>query len=335
MTPAERVALYQTPAAQLARATNQAPADAFRHHSRRVHWTGTPTAAPRLGLTFRSWTFPVYSASAAAGQTIRVWRDPAAWDEPARWTVPRWPAVIPWHPTWQPAEGEDRGALIDDDPRRPELGGWEILGLRRPWLLEPLVLGWRTGGRYRPGDWIAGMVHRRTPDNVGRYQGRGVGDVPKRAGILTASEVASGHIDHALAMTGLTQCGPGATFVAPATRVEWSAGPPALWLPTGPDPRVMPHGTRLVLRMTSAEIDAWSISRGHQGARAVTACTIARCLAEYGAILSETGVGDPQLETTGAVGPDGPLWRALGIDTETAAFTLLDGLPWDRLEVRA
>lgn len=335
MTLPAHLATWHVPAAVLGRAPNQRPAEAFARHGRGAHWTGTPQAPARLAITAGDWSWPIWDARTAQGLTIRVWPNPAVADQPARWTVPGGlPAVIPWHPTWRTASAEDRGVLIDDSAESPAKG-WELLGLRQPWwFLEQLQLGVRTWGRYRPGDWIADMVHRRD-GNEGFYLGRGCGAVPKRWGIVTATEVAQGRIAHPLAFAGLTQWGRGARHVAPATRVEWTASPPAKWLPEGDDDaRVMPHGTRLAFDITDDDIARWVRQRGYKTPLAETATTFARALREWGCVLVETGTGDPQCETSGLRGPDAQLWAQLGV-TASTAVTILDGLPFDRLYVVA
>lgn len=223
--------------------------------------------------------------------------------------------------------------MVDDRADDPS-SGWEVLGLRQPWLLEQFALGLRTWGAYRPGDWICDAIARRRPDNAGTYDFRGAGRVPKRCGVVTAGEVASGDVGHSMALTGITQWGPGARFVAPATRVEHPTTAPAGY-PKGLAPGstlAVPHGTRLALDIDDADIARWA--RRHTGPLAETAKTLVRGLRDWGVTVLETGVGDPQIETTGTVGPDRQLWAALGVDDRTAV-TLLDGLPWERLYVVA
>lgn len=334
MTPAERLALFTTPVAELGPAADQAPVAAWVRWGRGAQWTDS-TARPRLSPTMGAWSWPIYRADQSATR-IRVWRSPATWDEPARWaTIPQWPVALPWAPSWQPAwQGEDRGVLIDDDATGAE--GWELLGLRQPWFLEQLAIGVRTLGAYRPGDWICDQAVRRTKANAGTFLGRGMGAVPKRVGITTATEVASGDVGHALAMTGITQWGTGARFVAPATRVEHPTKAPKGYPPAlGPgDTRALAHGTRLAIDLGDFEISSWATGRGYRGVLHSTACTLVRALRDFGAILAETGVGDPQIECTGLNGPDRLAWTALGL-TEANAVSLLDGLPWDRLYVVA
>lgn len=332
MTPSSRLALFTTPVAELGRAADQQPADAWRRWGRGAQWS-QPTASPRIGLAMAAWSWPTYRADQSSTR-VRVWRAPATWDEPARWTtVSTWPALLPWAPGWQPAwQGEDRGCLIDDDHTAVE--GWEALNLRPAGFFDLVQLAFRTGFQARAGDWIADALARRTRANAGRYVGRGMGDVPKRVGIVTATEVASGDIGHAVAVTGITQWGPGATFVAPATRVEHPTTAPKGYPPAlGPgDRRAVPHGVRLALDLDDAGIAAWVRRRAFTGAKAHTAATFVRALRDWGAIVSETGVGDPVIETTGLNGPDAVRWRELGV-TEADGVTLLDGLPWDRLFV--
>lgn len=335
MTPAERLALFTTPVAELGPANDQTPAAAWVRWGRGAQWND-PTARPRIALAHNAWSWPIYSAEQAT-RRIRVWRSLATWDEAPRWSTlnaTSWPQTLPWADSWRPAwAGEDGGILIDDDSTGAE--GWEALNLRHPWFLEQLGLTFRTLGAYRPGDWICDQLHRRTKTNAGTFDGRGCGAVPKRAGVTTAAEAAT-NIPHALALTGITQWGAGARCVAPATRVEHPRTAPKGYpaaLGQG-DRRALAHGTRLAIDLTDYEIASWATGRGYRGVLHSTACTLVRALRDFGAILVETGVGDPQIETTGIAGPDRQAWAALGI-TEANAVTLLDGLPWSRLFVVA
>lgn len=345
LTPAERMALWTTPAAELDRAEDQRPATAWRTRGRGAQWT-RPGLPARLALSFSDWSWPEFSYGPAT-VTRRVWRSPSHWDTDAYYPTPgsptkRGPVTMPWQSNWTTATAEDAGVLVTrrDDPR----SGFEALNLRPANGVDRFLIDWAmalSGSwlRTADGDMIADALSFRTPANAGLYRGRGSGDTPKRTGVVTAAEVESGDIGHVLAATGLTQFGPGATIGPMATQVEHPTtapkGYPVGLLPGAQPVTVCPAGTRLVLPMTDAEITAWLRKRNHNGVRADTAATFVRALGRWGWCHgAETGVGDPVIETTGARGEDAARWRALGIDSATVAATLLDGLPWERVEVR-
>jgi hypothetical protein len=250
--------------------------------------------------------------------------------------------VIPWDPAWLTATAEDAGVLVEVG----DGGGVEALNLRAASWWDRFLIDWRlalswAAERTRSGDLVADALSVRTAANTGRYDGRGSGATPKRVGILTASEVLSGRVGHVVAAAGLTQWGPGATIGPLATRVEHPGSSPKGY-PAGLSPGAQPHtvvpaGTRLVLPMFPDEIGRWAAQRGYRGALAVSAATVARALGEYGWCHgAETGVGDPQIETTGVRNPaEAARWRQAGITSPAVAATLLDGLPWERVEVRA
>lgn len=341
-----RVDLWPVPAADLPLSTDQRPAAAWRTRGRGAQWAN-PALPPRLALTYSDWSWPIWTYDGST-PLRRVWRSPAHWDQPGYYPTagsptPTAPALMPWGPGWRTATAEDQGVLIDrrKDPRY----GVEALNLRPASFVDRFLIDWAqtlAGSSLRTTEYdlIADALSVRTPDNTGSYDGRGMGGGhPKRCGILTADEVLSGRILHVLAVAGLTQWGPGAQYGPMAGRVEHPTAAPKGYpagLLSGAQPRtVAPAGTRLVLPLTPAEIAAWCARRGHTGARARTATTIVRALGEFGFCHgAETGVGDPQIETSGVRGEDTDRWRQAGISSALAAGTLLDGLPWERLEVR-
>lgn len=341
MTPDERLALWETPAADLERAADQRPAKAWVRFGRGTQWQrpGTP---PRLAVAVDSWgAWPEWRYNRETPRR-RVWRCPAHWDQPGWWPTgmpsDRAPLSIPWGAAWHGSRSEDGGVLITkaDDARY----GIEALNVRPASWLDRFLIDWRmalsgSSLRTQDGDLICDQLAERTPENAGRYRGRGSGDTPKRTGITFAAEIAAGRIGHVIAATGITPWGPGVTRLGPlATRVEHPSTAPSGWpvgLQPGDQPETCaPAGTRMVLPITDAEIAAWCRHRGHVGALARTATVIVTALRDFGfAHGAESGRGDPTAETSGTRDE----WARLGINNSSVASSLLDGLPFDRLEV--
>lgn len=325
MTPAELAELWTTPVAMLGRASDQAPAKMWRRWGRGAQWRDI-TARPRLALAVTTWPWPLYLAGPTA-PTARVWRTPDRWDQPGYYPTKgsptkTAPAVIRLPAGAKPAAGEDRGLLVDytDQPGT----GVEALGLRDPWPWEAFLISMATGGQFRPGDLVAGALAVRIPANAGTYDFRGSGG-PKRWGMVTADEIRSGDVGHAMAMTGLTRWGPLAGFCPPARRVEHRNLPTGFPAACGPnDERLAQGGQRFAIVATDAEIEAMVYAHGHRGYAYTTACTLGRALRDWGVIQMESGRGDPQIETT----REG--FDRLGITAANEA-TFLDWLPFDRL----
>lgn len=330
---------WTKPVSSLTRRSDQSSAKLWCTKGRYDQWIN-PSTPSRLALTYSDWSWPVYM-SAPNTPTKRVWRSPSHWSQPGYYptagspTEAR-PTVIPWDIGWKAATAEDGGVLIDFYDGS---GGVEALNIRVASDFDRFLIDWAqfTSGRSirtTPGDMIADGLSVRTLTNVGSYNGRGSGRTPKRMGIVTAAEVASGAIGHALAVTGFTQWGPSGYYVSPATRVEHSTKP-AKYPNQMTNTDVPFAGSRLVLPMTDSAITNWCTKVGHTGIKAETAKTFVRAMRDFGFIHgAETGYGDPQIETTGIRNPsEATKWKALGIDSGYTALTLLDGLPWNLLEV--
>lgn len=318
-------------------AENQMPADAW---CRRASLDAS--GAVRLALTYDWWTWPVQDR-ANATTTINIWPNPDVWSESARWSTwaarlaAKYPLQVPWNPDlWRTGSSPagtnpDLGVIVNN----ADGSGWELLGLRKPaWWQVPAVAWQATPGlfqptRYRAGDYIADMAHVRNATTLGHYQGRGCGDVAKITGLVRGRHLLDGLIPFAVAIAAPTQWGPGARYVPPATRVEWSDRSPygtSLVIPPGDTPAAPPHGSRFALSITDAEIDAWLDSRSYTGALRRTARTFAVALRDFGWWIAETGTGQSQIESTGINGPDATAFYLAGITTRTTALTLLDGL---------
>ena len=180
---------------------------------------------------------------------------------------------------------------------------------------------------------------------------RGSG-VNKFIGIVRAAEVQQGAIRHALpftvqSMVGVPTCSPGkgisdprATtggcgfYLAPAARVEFETdqnnlttrrcsaglgGPADAWNAPTPANRLNqpPHGLRIAVNITDAQINNWLDSRGFTGAKRNTARIFAVAMRDYGGIVLETGCYGIGMETDGLFdtrpGGSRDIWASLGI----------------------
>lgn len=326
-------------AAEVGAAADQSFASAYWNYSNMENWTSPPgTYNALITLPWTGYgTWPIYRSS-DADTTARVFflDYPLGYD---LGTVPEGTA-IPWrsNDSWIPAIDDDHGLLIDDDDAG-ELGtGWELwscLG-RTPFgiYFGPAFRGWTYGQ-----DILTGTLARRTADTCGTYIGRGSGGIPKRSMILTAKEIidaiaGDGVVHHALSVVGVNmQAGPYAVannlYSPPGTRIEHLSNQPSPNLPNSPDSRLVNEGSRFHLDIDDAGIDAWLTSRSYTGQLRETARVIAKTLAVYGWILTETGTGEPQVECN-SIGPGYPSsseWASLGVTTSTISRFLLRDLP--------
>lgn len=326
-------------AAEVGAAPDQSFASAYWNYSNLENWTSPPgTYNALITLPWQGYgTWPIYRSSTATTQAgVYILDYPDGYDIGV---VPEG-TLIPWSDAWIPAQDNDGGLLVDDDDYG-ELGtGWELwscLG-RNPFglFLGPFFRGWTPGE-----DVLTGTVARRTKVNPGTYLGRGSGMIPKRSMILTAEEIQAAlapggddMVHHALSVVGVNmQAGPYAVannlYSAPGTKIEHPVTQPAAALPISPDARLVNEGTRFHLDITNGEIDAWLTSRSYTGALRDTARVIAKTLATYGWILTETGTGEPQVECN-SIGPGYPssaAWNSLGVTSSTIARFLLRDLP--------
>ena len=316
------------------------------HWASAANWTGQRAGQRGLPLTYSDWSWPIYDASEATTKlTIR--RSMATWDSPAVWQAPPIkpgaPAYkIPWNPSWRQATAEDGGILIRDGEN-----WWGLLNLRpirwdeaqamnlRCWWEAPW--GDKLAGRtlaVNAGDMQADGLGLGTPANATKIEGRGAGRIPKHVGILTADMLRDG-VDQALSYVAVNvQFGKGGTYRAPATRVEHATrelrrgsqrNPISATIPEGDHPRMLPHGTRLVLRRPAAAIDAWVDAK--PAAQRQAARNLADGLTRYGMFLGETGDGDTQLECEGIRNPvQAAKFAALGLRTQSDFAHFTDGL---------
>ena len=162
----------------------QRHAETWRRYGDPTQWTN-PDQPTTLQLSWEASSWPI----SGPARPVVVWPDPAFWPLPdgtwadrwwtvadglvrkstrfLLWTLPgKAPGIVVPCGGLRGAQGTtDLGLLIDDDPNHPELGGWEILGLRSPWPWEHPALGALSGGGFDAGrgDLVASTVARRTP----------------------------------------------------------------------------------------------------------------------------------------------------------------------------
>lgn len=361
---------FRVPAAEVGKAKNQDPAYALANFGCRAYWPFGGAAKPdgRMGFAYETSSFTVWYTAKANGKTIRVFRNPANQDSPAYWstmeefkalpkTIPQYnwfPPIqwynnllaskqdalldtkryvnLPWGVNWRTPTGTtDNGTLIDDPSG---VTGYETLGLRVATPADRLAINFRAGQEViYDGDWIFDGCARRTGANIGKYVGRGMGDIPKRAGILMMQDMIDGWDEaKALALPNV-QFGPNATFQAPATRVEHTAAKqrvsylPNDIYPFGPDVRMVPHGTRFVLNMSKAKFDAWADNQGYKGALRTAAQKNWEGMSTFGLIVSETCTNDGIGESEGVVnGETKEKANSIGITSASIANRMWNGL---------
>lgn len=347
-----------TPAATIGFEDSNTLAETWWNHASAANWTGQRTGQRGLPFSYSDWSWPIYDAADATTR-LTVRRSLPMWDQPARWTAPSDHRTgvrysIPWNPSWRQATAEDGGILIRDGAN-----WWGLLNLRDINAVDAVQMNVRCwweadwaeklSGRtlaVNPGDKQADGLGLATPANIGKHQGRGIGNVPKHVGILTADMLANG-VDQAISIACANiQFGAGATFRAPATRVEHTTrelrrgtqrNQISAQIPEGPDPRMIPAGLRLVLNRPAAAVTAWVESKPPGQRRA--AANFAAGLTDYGFFQGETGDGDCQIECEGIRNPkQAAKFAALGLRTQSDFAHFADGLitgPGDLRVVKA
>jgi hypothetical protein len=194
----------------------------------------------------------------------------------------------------RPAAGGDAHITVVD-----QASGWEYdLDKVRSKPAGGGTLSFRWGGRTRiDGD---GLGSDATAARFGNL-----------AGIIRASELAAGHIDHALFMVARCDAG---RYVYPAKK----SGLPcrAIGLPTRDAP---PMGTRLQLAMTAEQIAALRVPAWKK--------TILRAMARYGLILGDTGGG-----SWGIQAESGSTYTSFGVSDPLVTFARANG--WTPYEGR-
>lgn len=256
---------------------------------------------------------------------------------------------IPWNPAWEAPQGGDNSMIILDDQQGII---YEIFGYKKdleaytqcgPVFRDRICTYHVEIGR----DEVSGeIIDYRTYE--GPLQRRGSG-LSLLAGLLTADDVASGEIRHALsvaipntakkpacteAQLGTTAesntCG---TALAPATKFEYVAIDHGItdqdaWKGIYDNSKSIPEGTRFAINITDQEIESWISSQpkfSGNAKKAQVARVIAKALRDYGFIIADTS-GFPSIQNTGIINPEEKAkWQNLGIDS-LQDRELLDGL---------
>ena len=98
-------------------------------------------------------------------------------------------------------------------------------------------------------------------------------------------------------------------------------------VPSGADPRCIPCGSVIRLDITEQQISRWLDAAKATGRLRETKARFARGLRDTGMRLSETGSGEPIIESCGAVNPvDRKAWASLGVTNNIEATQLGAGL---------
>lgn len=342
----------------------QRHAETWRRYSDPTQWTN-PNQPTSLQLSWEASSWPI----GAPGAPVVVWPDPQMWPQPDGtwqdlwwtvakqlqakprrflfWTIPgKAPGIVIPLGALRGAQGTtDLGLLIDDDPDRPELGGWEVLGLRPPWPWEAAQLAILSGGGFdgARGDLIAGAVARRTPATADRITFCGAGG-PKRCGmarILRAADLAGpGRVVEPLSVVGYNlETGPAASKRAPARRVEHPDG--VSWHPDAPDRRLIPQVTWLAADpavLTDREIEARLRARGLVGPLFESCRELWRATRgdHVGMVVGrDTGHGSPLVECDAMADgyPGARAWRDAGFTRPEHARDAFAGYPFEALYV--
>ena len=238
------------------------------------------------------------------------------------------------------------------DPNTPDYGvlidklidgqyGMETLGLRpaNQFDIDAInrAAGWKPGTNNvtaaRMGDWIFDGFGRRTPDNVGKYEGKGCGKVSKRAGIITPDDLLYGWTEaKTLAMPNV-MCGTGGQGGKPAEcvptfRVEHptNAQRPGFRYPYGYQPGItIRHGARIFNTRTEEQIQEFADRKGYAGAKRVSAVNCYRGACDFGGQVGETS-GMASFESVGYGNPIHDAgFRVAGVPTAAELWEIFDG----------
>ncbi len=212
---------------------------------------------------------------------------------------PTWSRIYgksaPYDPTWQPSAGSDAQIIIIDPARNNYYDLWQF-------------------------SFSNGRISVSNGSSIFDYHNsNGINPPSRGSGIAyynmltTPEDVASGTIRHALSMTAVRNTSP--QFVAPAVKSD------------GQTSGGIPIGTRFVLTMTNAQLDAW-VAAKKSNLRPL-ARALGYALRDYGWVVTDSGGGSSiQLEgTQSAV----DLWKSLGVDDAVDhgnIINILDGLDW-------
>ncbi len=306
-----------------------------------------PSLRGKFSTYFRDYSQPVYDAR-QANTTVQVFRAGFGFAG----SVPNG-GSIPWNDAWQPPTGNDAMMFIanPDTGRLYELWLVQTVNKTSCFTFENLFLGFSFDGHnicVGQSDVIQDAsghaVDYRTYE--GGYPTGGA-YIQDRAMVVTADEVATGTIPHALnAVVYNTMFGPQCTpqeryssaagvscgfYENPASRLEWSSAPQQCGSATQQDSdigraKTVAEGMRFAVHMTDGQITAWLDSRGYSGALRNTARIFAVAARDYGFIVTNTSCWDTGFITDGTFNPVTQVkWAALGIPAD-GNMTLLHGL---------
>jgi hypothetical protein len=135
---------------------------------------------------------------------------------------------------------------------------------------------------------------------------------PGLSGVVRPEEIAQGHIDHALQISGVDGYVRQDFIACPATASDGNSS----------DPRAIPEGARVQLD-PSFDVDAQSWASWKK--------VIARAFQKYGAIIDDKG-GTLSIMAESNVNRGYDAWQRAGMGTTTGTRNLSD-LPWHRMRV--
>lgn len=319
--------------------------------------------------SFKNFSVPIYDIKTAT-KTARLFQATWAQNQLTLSDQLKIGDSIPWNPEWRPGGYSD---LVNQTDRIMAIVDYESGLAYELWRVEEPKLGcfdfFGPNGQagYDLNDQnhlcIAGVskyTNLFTAKEGSTIQGRGMG-INKLALVTRADEVASGKIEHAMALTianpmfgptiasSYREAGAGSTkgfFLKPATRLEHS-NPATLGLgdvTTAPiddveRSKTNPSGMRFALKITDAEIENWLKKRdsdaqklgdkswSYSGAKSNTARIFAVAWRDYGAVVAETGGNGIGMEMDGIQGPAKATWEKLGIVDETVPGQTEDHYP--------
>lgn len=307
-----------------------------------------------IGFTLGHGSWPVYEAPAKPSQWRTVWRAPVTtptegdwwasrgrfgsipqwfpaptglpWlDWPASIAATRWALILPWEPSWREvggtqAQSADNGCIIVmPNGSRYELQGMAKLGL------SATAANFRTffSGLPAPDHYRIDGVYW---SGSGQAPQGSQGPWSKLDGLMRPDWLA-GPWPGPVRLVGFNpQFGFGATAVKGARVEHVHAEQREQWvrdiLPTGNDPRMIPCGQRFKVDITDDQIEQWLDAEGIPQNATLRASKrwFAIGMRTHGMRLSETGTGDPILESSGGVNPtEAAAWKARGVSSEQIA----------------
>ncbi len=296
---------------------------------------------------FRAYSQPIYDAREATG-TIRVYRASFGFQGSLGAG-----ASIPWNDTWSPPTGNDATMLIVDPSTGREWDLWLVNLANKSACVtwENVAAGFVVTERnlcVGQADLVQDVAGN--PADYRSYSGgypTGGSHLPGLAMIVTADEVTTGVIPHALnAVVYNTMFGPECTamqrsttaagttcgfYENPASRLEWASAPQDCGgytqeNSTAGRSKTVPEGMRFAIHITDAQIEQWLNSRGYAGALRNTARIFAVAARDYGFIVTNTSCWDSGFVTDGMFNSTTrSKWLALGVPDDNS-LSLLHGL---------